>query len=159
MLTRNAFDDRESKHIIMAHSIHKFKCMFHFSSFCQVKIGAFEGEENLDIADPVATVLAADPSVLQFSWAGRDSESGVMEYMVGVGTAPDDASLTPGGTFISAGRQTSITLTGLNMPVTEDSGNYYYATVYLINGANLESVHVSSKRVSYPYYTLQLVIS
>ena len=29
MLTRNAFEDRESKQINMAHSIHIFKCMFH----------------------------------------------------------------------------------------------------------------------------------
>ena len=28
MLTRNAFDDQESKQINMAESIHKFKCMF-----------------------------------------------------------------------------------------------------------------------------------
>ena len=102
-------------------------------------------EENLDPDDEIPTVLTADPESLQASWYGRDFESGILNYMVAIGTTEGGDDITGG--FQDYGKATSAQITGINMPVTEDSGNYYYVTVYALNGAGAEGSRVSSNRV------------
>ncbi len=93
-----------------------------------------------DTTPPVMGAVTASKgsqSGVQFNlhWSAADPESGIMEYQYAVGTSPTD----PGSGYIrgwtSAGKQTSIDVTGLNLA----SGNTFYFYVKARNYAGLWS--------------------
>ncbi|MBU1598489.1 MAG: PKD domain-containing protein, partial [Nanoarchaeota archaeon] len=74
----------------------------------------------------------ANPTQLHASWSSNDPESEISEYLYAIGTTPYGEDVIP---FTSAGVNTGITRTGLNLA----KGQTYYFSVKAKNGAGLFS--------------------
>ena len=59
----------------------------------QVYIGHYGADENLNEDNEV---VHADPETIHASWVGSDHESGIIHFMVSVGSYPEDTSATNG---------------------------------------------------------------
>ena len=71
---------------------------------------------------------------------GRDPESGVKEYLIAVGTGPDNDDVRG---FVSVGMETDVKVVNLTM----NSGSTYYITLEVVNNAGLKT-RVSSRGVT-----------
>ncbi len=91
-------------------------------------------DQNSDIRFQSST------NTLEVHWSpGRDPESDVKEYLVAVGTGPDEDDVRG---FTTVGMETDVKVVNLTM----DSGSTYYVTLEVVNNAGLRS-RVSSSGV------------
>ena len=95
-----------------------------------------------------------DQNGITASWLGFDHESGIVKYLLAVGTGEgrdllnygirlqnfksilfaDDLTSASGG-WIDFSTETDGYIEGLSLNVTEETGTLYYVTAYAINGA------------------------
>ncbi|KAK6174798.1 hypothetical protein SNE40_013376 [Patella caerulea] len=98
-----------------------------------VHVGIFNGEDE-EVID--GHVLQADTKGIKATWFATDDVSGIMTYLVSVGT-------TSGGQDILSWRNMKSDRDGyiddITLQVKTDNSPYYYVTVKAINGAGLES--------------------
>lgn len=94
-------------------------------------------------------VLHADRNGIQASWSGHDKESGIVKYLVAVGVAPEDSSVTQG--YLDFGTKNEAYIDGIFLNVTDLTQTLYYVNVYAINGAG----NPSAIRASHPIHVLR----
>ncbi len=83
----------------------------------------------------------ASQSTLEASWTASDSESGITDYQVSVGTSAGDTSIK---NWYSAGAVSNASITGLSM----SNGGTYFINVKAVNAAGLASAIGSSTGVT-----------
>ena len=81
-------------------------------------------------------ILHDDQNGIRVSWSGRDSESGIKEFVVAIGTEGTIEAMFP---FTSFGTVKTAYLTNIHFEPTRESNITYVVSVRAINGAGLES--------------------
>lgn len=107
----------------------------------QVHIGLMKDEEELD---ENGNVLHDDQNGIRVSWSGRDSESGIKNYLIAIGTESHTESVT---TFTSYGDAITAYIKNIYLNTTKETGIRYKVSVIAVNGAGLESDVGESKPI------------
>lgn len=94
--------------------------------------------------DETGNYIYMDHTTVQASWEGYDYESGIENFMVGIGTSMSSPDVTG---FLSFGSATNGLFENLNLEYFSVTGKYYYLIAKAFNGAGDESKIVSSKRI------------
>lgn len=107
----------------------------------QVKIGMSTEEEELDDS---GKVLHNDQNAIRVSWNSRDSESGIISYVVAIGTHDDPEMVLA---FSDYGTETTAYIDQIHFETTTASNLTYIVSVKALNGAGLESKVGRSKDI------------
>ncbi|XP_064646638.1 uncharacterized protein LOC135499666 isoform X2 [Lineus longissimus] len=111
-----------------------------------VVIGIYTGVnagEDEEIYDD--SVVQSDTKGILGSWKAKDTESGIQEYKVCVGTKVDKCDELY---WRSMGTAEDGYIGGLNLSVTGSTGKHYYLRVVAINGAGLTSLPMTGTKMT-----------
>ena len=107
----------------------------------QVHIGLLHEDEDLNEA---GQVVHSDQHGILTSWSGRDSESGIVDFFVAIGTLGNPEGLLP---FTSYGTTTSSYINNIYLEPSKKSSDTYIVSVKAANGAGLMSDTGVSKEI------------
>ena len=89
-------------------------------------------------------ILHDDQNGMRVSWSGRDSESGIRDFLVAIGTPGAWESLLP---FTSYGTDKTAYISNIHFQSTRESNITYVVSIRAINGAGLQSPIGQSKPI------------
>ena len=89
-------------------------------------------------------ILHDDQNGIRVSWWGRDSESGIKDFIVAIGTPGDIQSLLP---FTSFGSAKTAYISDIHFQSTRESNITYVVSIKAINGAGITSTVGQSKQI------------
>ncbi|XP_053407458.1 uncharacterized protein LOC123547213 isoform X2 [Mercenaria mercenaria] len=107
----------------------------------KVHIGLFKDEEELD---EDGNILHDDQNGIRISWSGRDSESGIINYRIAIGTTDAPYSIL---NFTDYGKDVTAYIQNIHFETTSASGIRYVVTIIAVNGAGLQSKEGKSKPI------------
>ena len=89
-------------------------------------------------------ILHDDQNGIRVSWWGRDSESGIKDFIVAIGTSRDIESVLP---FTSFGTAKTAYISDIHFQSTRESNITYIVSIKAINGAGITSPIGQSKQI------------
>ncbi|WAR20843.1 hypothetical protein MAR_014817 [Mya arenaria] len=105
-----------------------------------VHIGLPKDDEELD--DDGKNVVHSDQNGIRASWNGRDAQSGIVTYLVAIGTVGTEASAESILPYTDFGKETTAYINNIFFTPSEGNGTstIYKVSVKAINGAGLTSL-------------------